>query len=45
MLGKIMSATEAAMRTALVVVLIGLFGMTGCQSVKYRALEPFGIES
>lgn len=32
------------MRTAFVVVLIGLFGLTGCQSMKYRALESVGIE-
>jgi hypothetical protein len=35
---------EAAMRTAIVVVLIGLFGLSGCQSMKYRAFEAFGIE-
>ncbi len=33
-----------AMRSALVIVLIGVFGLTGCQSMKYRALESFGIE-
>ena len=27
-----------------VVVLIGLFGLAGCQSMKYRAFEAFGIE-
>ncbi len=35
------------MRSIWVVVVIGLFGLaslTGCQSVKYRALESFGIE-
>lgn len=32
------------MRTAFVVLLIGLFGLTGCQSMKYRALESVGIE-
>lgn len=32
------------MRTSFIVVLIGLFGMTGCQSMKYRALESVGIE-
>ncbi|MEE4639956.1 MAG: DUF2959 domain-containing protein, partial [Wenzhouxiangella sp.] len=32
------------MRSLLVVVLIGLLGLTGCQSAKYRALESVGIE-
>lgn len=32
------------MRSVLVVLLIGLVGLTGCQSVKYRALESVGIE-
>ena len=32
------------MRTAFIVVLIALFALSGCQSVKYRALESFGIE-
>lgn len=32
------------MRSMLVVLLIGLVGLTGCQSVQYHALESVGIE-
>lgn len=32
------------MRYAIVFVLIGMFSITGCQSVQYRALESVGIE-
>jgi len=35
---------EPAMRTALFLLLIGLFGLSGCQSMQYRALESVGIE-
>ncbi len=32
------------MRTAFVLMLVGVFGLAGCQSMQYRALESFGIE-